>query len=78
MEIANSYFLQDDLWPYLLKSYYYALYFLYIPTYTYTSQSVTSAFREAIKVMEETDDESLETFEELEYEDGLGGGVRSD
>lgn len=67
MEIANSYFLQDDLWPYLLKSYYYALYFLYIPTYTYTSPSITSAFREAIKVMESMGHEKITLPDEGTY-----------
>ena len=50
LEIAQNYYRSDELWPYLLKSYYYALYFLYLPTYTKTAPSVTSAFREAIKV----------------------------
>lgn len=50
LEIAQTYYFNDELWPFLLKSYYYALYFLYLPTYTETAVSVTSAFREGIKV----------------------------
>jgi hypothetical protein len=50
LDMSQTYYHNDELWPYLLKSYYYALFFMYVPTYTETANTVNLGFREAVKV----------------------------
>ena len=42
-----------------LQSYYYGLYFLYLPAYTKTATSVNAAFREGISIMDRMSGENL-------------------
>ena len=58
-QAAKQYHKDDKLWPLCLKSYYYALYFLYLPYYAKTASSVNAAFRECIQVMERMELEHL-------------------
>lgn len=52
IEAGLTFARDDNLWPLLLRSYYYALCLMYIPTYTHTATSATAGFREGLKVME--------------------------